>query len=321
MRPGLDYDQRNISTFTADRSTQRLLLALHATYSTLIEHFYIKSAYLHEKYEHVKPIYVKQMPKFDGTFRHNSTCGRLKGNLYDLLAAKYYYNKGLKTFLSKRGYHHTEHDPCLYVKHMTKGTILVSTTIDDFLVSASNQTLIDDLYSELFTKYRIKRLGTPRRFLNWTIKLHEDGSVHMSPTDALDAIIQQTRMTDCNPTRTPYTSLTQNDTEHTYETLSPQRVTRYRQVPGEIRYITDSTRPDIAYITNKLAQHMKQPTTQQERALKALLRYLKGTRTHGLLYSIPKSKATKGQPLKVYSDADFANEENRRSISGNVQYI
>ena len=203
----------------------------------------------------------------------------------------------------------------------TKGTILASTTIDNFLVTASNQTLIDDLYSELLTKYRIKRLGTPKRFLNWTIKHHEDDSVHISQTDAIDAILQQTRMIDCNPTRTPYTSRTQNDTEHTYEKLSSLRFPRYRQVPGEIRYITDSTRPDIAYMTTNLAQHMSQPTTQQERALKALLPYLKGTPTHRLLYSTPKLKVTKGQPLKVYSDSNFANEKNRRSISGNVQYI
>ena len=116
MRPGLHYDPRNISTFTADRSTQRLLPALHATYNMPIEHFDINSAYLHEKYEHDKPIYVKQMPKFDGTFRHNSTYGRLKGNLYGSPAAGYYYNKVLKTFISKQGYQHTEHDPCLYVR-------------------------------------------------------------------------------------------------------------------------------------------------------------------------------------------------------------
>ena len=112
--------------------------------------------------------------------------------------------------------------------------------------------------------------------------------------------------------------MNQPDTTHK---LNATRTTRYRKVLGEIRYITESKRPDIAYITNRLAQHMNAPTTQHEQALKTLLRYLKGTRTHGLLFTPGDPKKPSKQPLSIYSDADFANAKDRKSVSGNVHYL
>lgn len=70
MQPGLHYDPSHTTTFTADRTTQRMLIALHATHKLPLEHFDIKSAYLHEKYQHDRPIYVKQMQRFDGSHKH-----------------------------------------------------------------------------------------------------------------------------------------------------------------------------------------------------------------------------------------------------------
>eukprot|EP00737_Agarophyton_chilense_P005094 gb/GEZJ01007131.1/.p1 GENE.gb/GEZJ01007131.1/~~gb/GEZJ01007131.1/.p1 ORF type:complete len:118 (+),score=12.02 gb/GEZJ01007131.1/:44-355(+) len=68
MKPGLHYDAKHTTTYTADRTTQRILIALHATHNMPMEHFDIKLAYLHENYQHTRPIYVKQMPKSTAHF-------------------------------------------------------------------------------------------------------------------------------------------------------------------------------------------------------------------------------------------------------------
>ena len=70
MKPGLHYDPNHTTTYTADRTTQRLLIVIHAAKNIPLEHFDIKSAYLHEQYQHNHPIYVKQMQKFDGSYKH-----------------------------------------------------------------------------------------------------------------------------------------------------------------------------------------------------------------------------------------------------------
>ena len=315
MKPGLHYNPEHTTTYTADRTTQRLLIAIHATTNYPLEHFDIKSAYLHEQYQHTNPIYVKQMPLFDGSHKHQGKYGRLIGNLYGSPPAAYYYNFGLQNYLSSIGYTRSEHDPCLYTKHTPTGNTLISTTIDDFLVLATHQNLVDELYHLLLQKYKIKRLGKPTRFLNWTLTRTKEG-LHLSQPDAVDAILQQTNMHDSNPTLSPYNNVKPLDHQQPTEPLSAREATRYRQILGEIRYITDSTRPDIAYATNRLAQHMSKPQRHHQQALKTLLRYLKGTRTHGLLYPHKPQTEQQPHPLNVFSDADFAN--NRKSITGTV---
>ena len=239
------------------------------------------------------------------------------GNLYGSPPAAYYFNHGLQKFLTSLGYQSSEHDPCLYTKHTTRGSTLISTTIDDFLLLATDQTLIDELYEQLLTKYKIKRLEQPTRFFTWTITRTDNG-IHLSQPDSIDAILQQTTMHECNPTLTPYSTMKPLDQKQSTMPLTPSEATRYRQILGEIRYITDSTRPDIAYATNRLAQHMAKPQQHHQQGLKSLLRYMKGTRTHGLFYPQQEQPSKPTTHLQIFSDADFANERNRKSITGVV---
>lgn len=80
--------------------------------------------------------------------------------------------------------------------------------------------------------------------------------------------------------------------------------------------MTDSTRPDIIYATNRLTQHMAKPQNHHAQALKTILRYFKGTRTYGLQFQEAPTGAK--ELLKTYSDADYSNASNRKSITGNV---
>jgi hypothetical protein len=45
-----------------------------------------------------------------------------------------------------------------------------------------------------------------------------------------------------------------------------------------------NTRPDIAFAVFRLAQYIIKPNSQCWAALKRLIRYLKGTRTKGIIY-------------------------------------
>lgn len=94
MKPGFHYDPKHTTTYTADCTTQRMLIALHAAVNLLLEHFDIKSACVHEQYQHKNPVYVRQMQTFDGKYNQCGPYGQLVGNIYGSRPAAYYCNHG-----------------------------------------------------------------------------------------------------------------------------------------------------------------------------------------------------------------------------------
>lgn len=79
---------------------------------------------------------------------------------------------------------------------------------------------------------------------------------------------------------------------------------------GSLQYLT-LTRPEIAYAVNVVCQHMHSPMDSHFTSVKRILRYIRGTLSHGLLFT--KSSLT----LSSYSDADWAgNAIDRRSTGG-----
>ncbi|KAJ9552322.1 hypothetical protein OSB04_016367 [Centaurea solstitialis] len=92
--------------------------------------------------------------------------------------------------------------------------------------------------------------------------------------------------------------------------------TLYRSLVGALQYLT-FTRPDIAYAVQQVCLFMHDPRLPHFNALKRILRYLKGTLSHGL-----HIKASAVDRLVAYSDADWAGCPNtRRSTSGFCVYL
>ena len=84
MQANIHYDPDSTTTYTADKATVRLLLAIAATFEMHLDHLDITAPYLHEKFAQTgtEKVYVKQFARFDGSMRHSATAGILNGNLY-----------------------------------------------------------------------------------------------------------------------------------------------------------------------------------------------------------------------------------------------
>ena len=102
--------------------------------------------------------------------------------------------------------------------------------------------------------------------------------------------------------------------------LTPQDIEYMRTVPyinavGALMYLAIATRPDIAYSVNVLCRFSSNPGVDHWKAVKHLLRYLKGTVDLKLTYSPTPSQ----ELFTAYTDADHAgNPDNGRSTSGYI---
>jgi hypothetical protein len=94
------------------------------------------------------------------------------------------------------------------------------------------------------------------------------------------------------------------------------RSNSYARVLGELQYLANATRPDIAYAVNRLAAYTANPSLQHVGALKRILRYLAGTKSLGITYSkFPRAEAN---TFHGFADAAFANADEYKSTSGYV---
>ncbi|XP_074360137.1 secreted RxLR effector protein 161-like [Apium graveolens] len=86
---------------------------------------------------------------------------------------------------------------------------------------------------------------------------------------------------------------------------------------GGLRYLVH-TRPDIAYSVRIVSRYMEKPTEMHLLAAKRILRYVRGTLNHGLVYN----RGSISELLTGYSDSDVAGHvEDRRSTGGMVFYL
>ena len=187
--------------------------------------------------------------------------------------------------------------------------------MDDFLVAATTHNLIDDFHNTLSKKYNVKRLGRPKSYLNWHFSFTDKGR-HVSQPAYITEIAERLKMSNANTKKYPFISGINLDLPADAE---PEIKTSelYREVVGDLRYLSDCTRFDIAYIAVALARALSKPTERHWQHLKRSIRYLLHTPTHGILYPYDKPIH-----LTSFADADYARcGVARKSVSGYVRLV
>ena len=140
----------------------------------------------------------------------------------------------------------------------------------------------------------------------------ESKSIWIGQPAYTENLLKRFGMQDSKPTSTPVdvNSKLQPATKQD-ETFNH---TEYQSAVGSLMYLAVSTRPDIAYAVNNLARFNSNPQKVHWTAMKRVLRYLKGTINHGILYRQDGSDKCIG-----YSDADWAGDlSDRKSTSGYI---
>jgi len=109
-------------------------------------------------------------------------------------------------------------------------------------------------------------------------------------------------MADCNPVATPMTTTPLRKYKGT---PNPKILKEYPELTGSLTWLATRSRPDIAVAASKLARYLSNPGPQHLTAARRVLRYLKGTVTHGIRFS---AASTDTLNLQLFADAAFADD-------------
>ncbi|PKU68977.1 Retrovirus-related Pol polyprotein from transposon TNT 1-94 [Dendrobium catenatum] len=292
----------------AKMTTIRLLLTLSLHRNWPVYQLDIANTFLHG--DLLEDIFMRQPPGFTDPTQPKAVC-KLQKSLYGLKQAPRLWFQTLTNFLQQQGFRFSRSDPSLLLLSQNNIQICILIYVDDFLVTGNNEPAIRQLLEQLQRTFALKQLGHISLFLGIQVTRSKLG-YFLSQEHYATKILNDARYKNCKSAPTPVTPAAKQKASN----LSPYSdPTLFRRLVGSLQYLT-ITRPDIAFAANQVCQHMQSPTEDDFKALKRLLRYVKGTLSYGL-------PITDG-PLefRTYSDADWASDTtDRKSISGYCTFL
>ena len=147
-------------------------------------------------------------------------------------------------------------------------------------------------------------MGQLSWFLGIEFVINKD-CIMMKQTSYMRTILKKFNMENCKPVSTPFEEMSNDSKSKSIST------TLYKCAVGSLIYCMICTRPDLSWVVTKLSQY-NQPTENQWKAVKRVLRYLQSTTDLGLTF-----RKSEKLVLTGYCDASWApDDDNRRSVTG-----
>ena len=305
-----DIDYHETFSPTARMTSIRMLQQISVDFGLSVHQMDVKSAYLNAEID--CEIFVEQPEGYE-VFDKNGDklyC-RLNKSLYGLKQSGRNWNHLLHSHLVDEGFTQSLSDPCLYTRHDGDVIMIVIVWVDDIIIGCNDDAIRDNFKQRLSQLFKMKDLGEISHFIGIQFIRYDDSDcVKMCQSLFIEKVLQKFRMSDCKPRSTPC-EMSSNKTSEGSDT-EPADGTMYRSLVGSLIYIMVATRPDLSYVVTKLSQHMSNPTMMDFVMAKHVVRYLKGTMDHGIVFT--KS----AEPLKLtgFCDSDWGGSNDRRSISG-----
>lgn len=298
----------------------RMVISLGKKLGWVIRQGDVKSAYLNGLLE--EQIDLRQPEGFvEGNY--GDVC-ILQAPLYGLKQAGRAWYLHINGIYKDLGFERIHVDHAVYVRRTNTGCSIINMAVDDLAMTSSSDPEADRLEKELGEKVTIVFGGELHWLLGVEAVNQPDGSCILTQRAYIDTLLRRFHLDglEVKPVATPLdpsvvldSSMSPELSDH--ETIAEMQKVPYREAIGAINYAVHATRPDIAHAAQKLARFCSNPGPGHWNAVKRVLRYLKGTRNHGIRLGGTDSN----EPLAIYSDADWGEDrDTRRSTSGYAAY-
>ena len=307
-------------------TTFRVAVAIAAQLHLRTFQFDAPSAYLNGTLDH--PIYMQQPNGYDD---HSGRVWLLRKALYGLKQAGRVWNDELDATLKRIGLRQCVADPCAYVMRRDSGKFLILLVyVDDLYVATNSDELISIVRTALRTSYKVKEVPVVEWILGVHVSednLNTDGGIVLDQQTYLHKIVDLFGSPDLRPASTPAIPqhsvvISSKDSSSAQPDqpvlLAPAEVKRYQSLVGALLYLTNGTRPDIAYAVSVACRACKAPSVTDLAAVKRIVQYLTANPRHALFYGDGSGKVE----VSGFADASWASDADKfRSVCAYVFFI
>uniref|UniRef100_A0A2N9H4X0 Integrase catalytic domain-containing protein n=1 Tax=Fagus sylvatica TaxID=28930 RepID=A0A2N9H4X0_FAGSY len=253
----------------------RLILSIVAKHDLELFQMDVKTAFLNGELD--EEIYMAQPAGFEVKGHERKVC-RLKRSIYGLKQSSRQWYLRFHDSITSFGFEMIEEDHCVYLKRSKRSILILSLYVDDILLVGNDMDSI----------------VTTKKWLSSTFEMKDMGEANFVLGDALLSLDQCPK----------------NDEEKNQMSKVP-----YASAIGSLMYAMLCTRPDICFAVSMVSRYQSNPGPAHWRAVKRILRYLRGTSDHALCYH--------GRDLRLtgYSDADWASDKDERKSTSGYAFI
>uniref|UniRef100_A0ABD2W186 Retrovirus-related Pol polyprotein from transposon TNT 1-94 n=1 Tax=Trichogramma kaykai TaxID=54128 RepID=A0ABD2W186_9HYME len=301
-----DIDYKDIFSPVARYNSIRTFLAISAAHKLKLTQFDVKSAFLNGDLE--EEIFMKQPEGFDD--KSGKVC-RLHKSLYGLKQSARCWNSKFVNCLKDFGLYPSNADPCVFTSDNAQNLLMLIIYVDDGAIACKDNNQILKLLNHIEKYFEITTCKM-KTFLGIEIDYLPDQSMLLHQKFYAEKVVERFNLQSANTVSIPIdpnTMCTIFEKEgETHELHVP-----YKEAIGSLMFLAYITRPDLSFSVGVLSRFAENPSKVHWNAIKRIIKYLKGTLAHGLVYKA-KNDCTK---IVAFSDADYANDQDsRKSVSG-----
>jgi hypothetical protein len=178
-------------------------------------------------------------------------------SIYSLKQAGWVWNIEFDLAMQKYSYKPLISDPCTYILCQGEDFVIITIWVDDLLLFGMLDELIKQTVAQLKAEWEITDLGEPVKIVGIEITLG-DRSITISQPQYLELILRKEHMDTANSVGMPLdlnVALEPNLNGNTGD-----RSNSYARLIGELQFIANATRSDIAYAISRLSSYTTNPT-------------------------------------------------------------
>ena len=226
------------------------------------------------------------------------------------------------TFIRGLGFTRSKADHYVYFKLIGDRVIYLVLYVDDMLLVGNDKEIIQDLNTQLSSKFDMKDLGAANYILGMEIKRdREKRKLSLNQRKYVEKILQRFNMQDSKSAKVPIpvgVKLSTKQYPKTQEEEDDTSVVPYVSAIGSMMYAMVYTRPDIAHAVGELSRFMSKLGKEHQTIVKRVFKYLRGTSDYGLCYQ-GRPGLDRVLDIRGFVDTDCAGDmDQRRCTSGYV---
>ena len=315
---GIDFTEKRASTVRWEATLVQFAIAV--MFDLEISLIDLKTFFLYGELNDL--VYMEQPPEWvDPRYPAFMYVCRLLRSMYGLPQAPHCAQQKLKRNLTAdNAFTQTAADDCMFVsgKPGDEAYVASGTHVDDCLTIGTKPG-IEKLKTTLRKDFEITEKRDPALVMGVQVERNREKKwLKLHQAAYVDTILEEFGQSDCTPADTPMDASIVKEfmmlPVATPAEADPIVQSAYRRLVGMLIWLY-KTRPDVMFTINLLARYLHNSTQAHlDVARNRPFRYLKGTRSHGLVFA---PGAASEWRLSGSSDADLAGDKiSSRSTTG-----